>query len=460
MIELTAQRGIKHKVFDLGDGKKQYDFHIRPIHFDNGGVLEDIDPTLTTVNGKFHPTNVGYDLDVPVDLSKVGFIRGGLQLDFIPITANISAIESGNTGVKKLVTFNQAPVSNEVEFTLTVTNGASIFYEDASKEGARDLIRTQLSNLDAQRLDLEKNQKDYDGARAIHTQQEQLETDLFEAGLTEWDKVSEVSFNGAIKIVLGADTIYVRQPTAWDSNGDSVLVGGKLKKVGNDLVFVKVIPQSFIDNAVYPITTDAVTDYYAGSGDGYVRYITTTWAAVHSAATGDLADYTNTATGMASVWKVSASDWRIYRSFFPTDTSAIADGDTISAASFFYTYDSNIGNVDSTTYEIVQTSQASTSSLTTADYDALTFTSGGSGAFTTGTNEITLNATGLSWISKTGVTKIGGINSYDLSDTSPTGKDYMNGRYSEYTGTTSDPYLSVTTSSSLGAPSLLLLGVG
>ena len=200
----------------------------------------------------------------------------------------------------------------------------------------------------------------------------------------------------------------------------------------------------------FPQIFMADTDYFAGAGDGDVLGpVNATWSTTRDGATGDTATYTTSPAFLRA--GITASTYKIRRAYFPTDTSGIADGDTIDATTLnlFGTTDSNI-DTDTTAYHAVQTSQADTASLVTSDYDNLTFTSGGSIAAsswsTSAYNAITLNATGLTWISKTTFTKIGAINSRDLDNSAPTGDNAQSCATSEATGTANDPKLIVTTS--------------
>lgn len=189
------------------------------------------------------------------------------------------------------------------------------------------------------------------------------------------------------------------------------------------------------------------TDYYSGAGDGVVNYKNATWSTARGAATGDSAAYgssANSQTEMAK-WSTYWSAYYIVRCFYPIVTSGLGSGVIISSATFnkFYTwYQYDGGGAD-----LIQTSQASNSSLTTADFDAVAFTAGATrvtpsstAAYTTWT----LNATGLSWISKTGTTNLGIIGSYDFDNTQPPNIQDSTGYFSQYTGTDHDPYLAIT----------------
>lgn len=446
--ELEEKRNENTKVLKTSDNREVYNIHLSPIHYENNGKWEDIDATLEVVNGKLVPRSAGFSLDAPLDLSHLTFKRNSLEVNFIPLTKSIS-IEPINTGVRKLVTFDNKPDSNEVEFKLEIPAGSKVFYTDKSLIGKQDEIRKLLSKTDKERLSAEKREE-YARAKSLNNEIQGLEKQLQEIALVEWDKSTEVTFEGAMQIRKNEDTVYVRDPQVWDANRTPAPIKIKLTKRGSDLLFIKVLPQDFLDTAEYPIKTDGTASYYAGGGDGYVRYDNASWSTARGATTGSIVDYTNTVTFFCYTTNNFGSSYRIVRSFFPYDTSAIGSGATISSATMYFTYDSGLTNANSSDWDIVSASQASTTSLTTADYNQIGSTVFGSIALSSvsGTFSIALDANGIANISKTGVSKFAARNSRDTDNAAPTGDNDFNGRYSEYSGTGSDPYLSVVTGTS------------
>jgi hypothetical protein len=136
------------------------------------------------------------------------------------------------------------------------------------------------------------------------------------------------------------------------------------------------------------------------------------------------------------------------------DTSALTSAATISAAvmSLFGSgKDNQLGSPD---YHVASASLASTSALANGDFQNIGRTSFGSVAYaswsTTGYNNITLNASGIAAISKTGVTQFSGQLSWDIlnSTTGLTWSNSAGSRFNAYfadqTGTTNDPKLVIT----------------
>ena len=139
----------------------------------------------------------------------------------------------------------------------------------------------------------------------------------------------------------------------------------------------------------------------------------------------------------------------------PVDTSALGAGATIlKAAVALYPTSNNNQENDGFDYLVfVQASQASTSLLTTGDFDACGAvdnpTEGsvwmdmtddlGTGAYFSWT----LNATGMSWIDVQGTTKLGLRLGHDAEDQEPDALNIFQFHNSEQSGTSKDPFLSV-----------------
>lgn len=188
-----------------------------------------------------------------------------------------------------------------------------------------------------------------------------------------------------------------------------------------------------------------ITSFFSGSGDGRCSWDVSgnaTWATVRDGATSESADTAGTTT-QVNVEKAGAN-YYADRAFFPTDTSGLTVNATITGADFKPYLTSNVGT-GPWINDVVQTSQASNTALTTADWNKVTFTSGvrlDTGG-TTGVKVFSLNATGLTWISKTGFTKLGLVDKLDFDNTAPGDaiKDLLQYATSE---SANDPYIEVT----------------
>lgn len=204
-------------------------------------------------------------------------------------------------------------------------------------------------------------------------------------------------------------------------------------------------------------TRGTVTTVYAGTGDGGIESHSTTFSSAISGA----AFVTNT-TGTA-LWcgtTIGGLDYYVQQLFFGFDTSAIADTDTVSDATF-----SLWANTGNSSREMVfrgWTFDWSSGGLTTADWrtdtqlQALTelFSYAKTSAIgTTAYTDFTNTGTALaSAINVTGSTYI--IVSDDLNET-PTAplasSNDVEWRMADYSGTTSDPKLTITHAAGGGA---------
>lgn len=179
--------------------------------------------------------------------------------------------------------------------------------------------------------------------------------------------------------------------------------------------------------------------------DGYIATSSGAWATARNATSGSATD--NAASdGSNTQHSLFSAVYYLGRFFSLFDTSSIPDTDTIDSAVYSVYYTSAGNDVDSTGYEAVETSPASNTALVGADFDNFTNTSGGSinhGVTTNTYGDITLDATGRGWISKTGVTKLGMIGKRDLDNSAPTGLNRQSFNHADTSGTSTDPKLTV-----------------
>lgn len=196
-----------------------------------------------------------------------------------------------------------------------------------------------------------------------------------------------------------------------------------------------------------------------------------TWATVRGLTTSPTVNDSEAAQVFIRGTKFSAVDFRIGRSFFLFDTSAIPDTDTISSATFsLAALALGVSNVDAGNWDLVASTPASNTAIVEDDYDQLgTTLQATSMALSswvdtdTTYNDLTLNATGLSSISKTGITKFGCRSSLDTSNTEPTGGNQLGCYFADQAGTSADPKLVVVHSVVVATKpisNLSLLGVG
>lgn len=234
-----------------------------------------------------------------------------------------------------------------------------------------------------------------------------------------------------------------------------------LQVIEHDLSVMNVHGPEVIIPGKIGRTTDT---YYAGSGNGAVGYYTNSggytqagWDAIHDATTGNAAEYAQTSSNnlySPGRWS-NASVVQLSRTFYPINTSALGSDQVITNATWsIYVSDHYSASVPSgapMSWALVAGTQASSTSLSTADFDAYTptriatdlaSTSISDGSY----NTWTLNADGRAAINKTGTTKLAMLASHDLDDYFTTSTNWVTRllvRYADYAGTTYDPKLVV-----------------
>jgi hypothetical protein len=184
--------------------------------------------------------------------------------------------------------------------------------------------------------------------------------------------------------------------------------------------------------------------FYSRPSDGHVSYRGGNYSVVHGASSGGVTNTTQ--------WLLVGQYWdkvafSIFRGALFFDTSSLPDDATISSAVL-----SLYGNEDDS-YEEFEITVVDGSGLNEplvgVDYGNLRSqtVSGGSfdtsGFSTSGYNDIPLNETGIGWISKTGITKLGLRSSRDIAATEPGGGEYVL-VYASEKGVGYQPKLAVT----------------
>lgn len=276
-----------------------------------------------------------------------------------------------------------------------------------------------------------------------------------------WDKQTTVLTSGA---VLLGDTqgqrFFLRDFRAWDSTlTNSISIQVEFRQVApNRYAMRKRIPTAWLQTAVFPVYTDASSSTFAGAGDGYVEYSTSaggTWAEARDATTGTTAAPTSS-TSLVQVEEWGSNNWNVYRTFLPFDISSIGSGETITAGDIncYVTLKADNDNDSEAYITLVEGTQASNTTLTTADFDAIGTTEGIDSGQREDITSITtsayftmdLNSTGLGWADPEGWAKYGLREGHDNTDTAvANNKDNkISMNTSEQTGTSNDPYLDLT----------------
>ena len=159
-----------------------------------------------------------------------------------------------------------------------------------------------------------------------------------------------------------------------------------------------------------------------------------TWANIHDAATGS--GFQDDVTATQHVFlrcSGTTNQWAgIYRSIYLFNTSALTSSAIISAGVFSLYVTAVDADWAGSEFDLVTSSPASNTALADVDYDQVGTTKQAtsiafSSLSTSAYNDFTLNATGLTNVSKTGITKLGGRISFDTSNTEQTWSNAKDG---------------------------------
>jgi len=198
---------------------------------------------------------------------------------------------------------------------------------------------------------------------------------------------------------------------------------------------------------LFTAQADELTPVYTGAGDGILKQWTGSWQDCHDISNSEIVDYTSTFNQSPE----SHSNPRITRTSLPFNTSDLPTGAIVSAADLKITSDSYFYDTGGNSLVVIWHTRASDTTLTSADYNITNF---GSTEYisrldlgswnTSALNTIALNTAGKLAIVDDGYTLFGILISEDLDDDGGGSLNAVSIRMSEYAGTASDPYLSVT----------------
>lgn len=256
----------------------------------------------------------------------------------------------------------------------------------------------------------------------------------------EWLKKRMKLINGQILVTSPFSSV----PSPWSFVHETVHASIVRPTVG--LTTTTVYP----DPSPETTTVDGYVGHDAGSGS--------TWALIRGGAGTGAVDNVASFDYSPDVYSTSAPAFRsMHKNVYLFDTSTIPDGDTISDAtlSLYGKTKYDPSSITPST-NITAIAPASNTALVAGDYDsfsdtafatAVTYASFSTSAY----NDYVFNASGISSISLTGVSKYSLRFTFDITNTAPTqtpadGPAY-GFYYAETTGTTSDPKLAVVHSS-------------
>jgi hypothetical protein len=458
-MELLHKRTYNAKHIDNGDGTFRMEAHAGHIHYkdENGGFL-DSDLVPVDMGAYWEMTKHSYHLRVakdfadPLLMQYQNFYEGANHT----ITYEPHSIAWYNSDTDNVQIFrSQQAVQGEYRPS---TN--SFYYTNAFGNGIDFEISILRSGFKKEVVIPTKPASFPTAPTVNHSM-----VALFKYGGTgltvlkdtqeAWDNDSHMESEGGYQLaeVNPLYKSFIRPAYGIDADGNERSLKVMWRKRNNQLWQIKEIPLKAMENANFPVRFDTLVSYYAGAGDGRVSGQNATWSTVRNETSGSTgSSHTTTTTFVLA--DLTGGLYRIWRLFFPIDTSGLDDAANITAADFKVTLNANSASSPTVSAVLVQTTQASNTALAAADFD----TCGTIDTPTEGASRITmsnatagdvftfsLNGTGLGWINKTGFTKLGIRDAMDVDNSAPTieGTNVAL-RMSEYSGTSSDPIIDIT----------------
>ena len=468
MIEYPKLRTLNSNTYRHGSGLRS-EFHVGHVNYQVLGVFERIDPRLTDSHPDFYEMSRGNYLARIAKMFNHAepwrFTNGwhGHSIDLRPVGLAWDTGQSIGTPqavAGKLIETDGFLPEQTLVYSGAFGNGLDARVQARGPALVREVGIESMAALGSVPLE----------AKALLIPFEIGGTAGFEFlcadGLESWDAKSEkrVLADKAWKLRAYGKDSFLRPMMLRDSAGISRLIEVMWRVVGGQRQMVKVVPLMLLQKAKFPIWIDDTVSYFGGAGDGYARATNAVYNTARSAATGVDRDVTSTGTVMGQ--RFVDPNCSIYRTFLPTDTSALPNTAIITSADFYLWCASDVSTTDFNYALLGPTTQADPTTIGVADYNdcgALddpplwSELMGTNGISTVAYTKIALNAAGLAGISKTGYTLIGGRSQEDFASpgSAPTGDEYLIWNTSEQTGTDKNPYLSVIHTEGMLTPGLL-----
>lgn len=280
-----------------------------------------------------------------------------------------------------------------------------------------------------------------------------------------WRPMSEIcSYHGNKRIDLkeGWDQMVDLRFLAWLVKRAELIKG----RVSIPVMPTRLMPLSLVPKQDYAEIYLTTTTYYPDADpetttvDGYTGRVSVNeaWSTFWQAAGNTANDSSSAQEQLMALSDSTGTNWKhIIRSIFLFDTSGIGDTDLVSAATLScWVADHGTTVVGDLDVSVVSSNPASNTAITSSDHTScgttkyatdVAISSMSNGAY----KDWTLNSTGRSAVSTTGVTKLAIRWAKDIdspstfnSPGSNANRTFFEGFYAEKTGTSNDPKLAVT----------------
>ncbi len=448
--ELTQERTLTSKVYDLGNGEKKAVFHSSPIHYrDENGLYKDINTEIV------ESENDQYDYQVVEGIYEAYFKKNFTDSNLVKLVHgdNEVYIESNDL---MLLTENSEMTLHEADDVQAKLENNKVTYEDAYNHGVsvemsygRDAFIRELvidSYEDLRIPDSFEGTLNLGFAFSLKLSDS---NDVF-VGDQLWDGEEIVTDQMVLLFDEGRESLAFVPPVLIDAAENQVPLSLKLVKNGDMVEVQKLIPLQVLQEASYPVRADDVLSVFP-TEDGVVANWGATYSTVRSASTGAYASSNGTSAIVGQT--LITTTYYIYRWYMYFDTSSLTSAATISDATLKLYGSANNSTTD---FDVTMVAWNEGTAISTTDFNGLGTTSYGalntSGWTTSGYNDLTITDTSI--ISKTGNTLVGLRSSRDISGTTPTGSEYVTIYMNDNSGTSQDPVLEITYSVPNTAPTV------
>lgn len=480
-MELTALRNYNSKTFTNPDGTFTAEVHAGHIHYkDSQGNLQDVDFTLEDMGTYWRMAKANYKLYIAKDFVASQLIRFDNKFNGADHTIyfephSIQWVNKTNPADRVLIKAAQSVtgVMDNDSHTITYSNafGPDIDYViELRRAGFKKYVRFNVKPT------LTPPSADYVPVLLHKYEGSGLKLRANDSGV-DWDGDSYYESEEGFSLTEATSQYFsrIREAYIWDATGTEQKLKLYWEKRDAVLWMAKVLLKAFLADAVYPVMADAPI-YADAAGDGYVNRVDeATWAAARETAAGENAGTNQTNQPVGANWEAGPL-FHCWRTYFPFNTSVIPAAAVISAATFDV-YVTAKADADGGQIGLVQTKQAAVNTLAVGDFDECgeSAINGWSSTTdvdiiegatrkdittditTTAYNTWTLNATGLTWVARSGETLPAGGPSagytllglreaiFDLDNAAPSsGANRISIDFSDKAGTTTDPKLTVT----------------
>lgn len=460
MTELQDKRTYNRKEFLLDDGSKALEIHTGHIHYvDTSGEFQDVDIVPETRTSEWKVNKANYNLTVKKVFTSPNLIRFDNLFD----GANHTMYFEPHSLVWMNKDLNDVVEIATAQAVTGTRSGRVITFTEAFGPGFHFEVTSRLHGftkeivIDSLESVGEQPSPEHRLVFLTKLSIDKLLVDKRDGGT--WDKNAYLegekgfSFSEAKE---GAKTI-IKDAFIRDSDNNQQQIKLFMRKKAGSLYQGKILDLDFMKSATYPVRCDAVADYYSGSGDGSVRCINASWATARGATNGTLVD--NSGYILSYRTGASGTDYGIYKTFLPFDTSGLPDSITVSGVDLRVKMNGEKYDQDNDAnayITVVQGTPASNTALVTEDFDQAGTTEGIdtgerediTGTTTTSTLTFSLNSTGRGWVNATGYTVLALREGHDLQNDQPNlGSFGLSGIgivMSEDGDTTTDPKLTIT----------------